>query len=297
MSVPVIWRLNIKPKSENGVNPREFCITKKFLGVGWAIKDLPEDWDAYYKKALLAGYGKYKSFNRAINAMRDMKIGDLCWTRMQDGTYYLARITGDLRYCSDDGHVEADIVNIRSCHWVEVGAVDAVPGKVVNSFIPSGTIQRVCDEAVSIYSRYCYNKISGEPFYNFTVHEENKNIFSLLSSEDCEDLVALYMQKLGYVLFPSTCKKSTQHVEFVMRNIDTGEVAFAQVKNGDVNLSVNDYKNQEGRVFLFTTKGSYSGYLENVECIDPQVILDFMNENKKILPDRIQNWMDFLENI
>ena len=30
-----IWRLNIKPDPEEGVDPRMFCIDSNILGIGW----------------------------------------------------------------------------------------------------------------------------------------------------------------------------------------------------------------------------------------------------------------------
>lgn len=226
-----------------------------------------------------------------------MEQDDLCWTRDTDGLYYLGRITGPWQYVGHEDNRAADVVNLRPCDWVLVGPVDAVPGKVVNSFGPNRTVQVVDDETVRVFSTYFYNTHSKSGF-SYDLPPVSADIFSLLSSEDCEDLVALYMQVKGYVLLASTCKRSTSAYEFVMRHRGTGEHAAAQVKNGFDDLQVENYASFPGTVFLFTSKGRYLGPVPpNVSCLVPDEMLRFIHEHDSILPDRTKVWLNLARDL
>lgn len=290
--LPTVWRINIKTGAEAGVDPRRFCLSGQCLGVGWPVGDAEcLDWDAYVEQAKLT-YPKDNGWWPALNALRNrMRVDDLCWTRDLAGVYYLGRITGPWRYIGCPEHRQADVVNVRSCEWLTVGLVDKVPGKVVNSFGPNRTVQVVDDETVRIFSAYFYNtKTTSEFRYDLPV--VLPDIFSLLSSEDCEDLVALYMQLAGYLLLASTCKRSTSAYEFVMRHRASGEHAVAQVKNGFDDLKVEDYHTFPGKVFLFTTRGRYIGDPpDNVVCLSGAEVRRFIQEHEHFLPERIKVWL------
>ena len=293
-----IWRLNIKTAANKGVNPRKFCLDKNILGIGWRIsKSGVTSWNDYISEAS-DKYKKYgRKFSAAINAIKHrMKIGDLCWTRDHDGIYYIGRINGDWSYVDDFDHLAADVVNIRSCSWHKVGTVDVVPGKIVNSYISGSTVQQVCGGDIKNYSQYLINKLSGNKLY--LTEKSTNNIINLISSEDCEDLVALYMQKeCGYICIPSSCKSDTAVYEYVMKHHISGEKAVAQVKHGDIDLNRDNYSSIGCKVFLFTTRGKYIGNEnKNIICLNPDDMIDFAKKNYPILPDRIQHWLDFEKN-
>jgi len=175
---------------------------------------------------------------------------------------------------------------------MEVGAPDAVPGKVINSLNLQSTLQRVEGDTIREYSYMLYRRLSGAGEGSTDVRTEN--IFSLLRPEDCEDLVGLYLQEQGYRLIPSTCKTSTVNYEYVLKHSDTGEKAFAQVKRGGVPLNAEDYESLDGTVYLFTSGGAQHGEAPNVTFIDPGAIRDFLRENRQVLPDRILKWAQVL---
>lgn len=297
-----LWRLNIKTASKNNINPRIFCIEKNILGVGWSVETDNNDLsdkkyielatERYYKKENRDS-GWWKSANSIINKMQ---INDLCWTRDDDGIYYLGKITGEWQYKNEDEFIEADVVNIRNCEWVRVGTVDEVPGKVVNSFIPSATVQMVNDNTAKVFSQVTYNIKSSKEEYE-DINVDSSDIFSIVSSEDCEDIVALYLQKkYDYIIVPSSCKKSTMKYEFVMINKNDGDKAVVQVKNGYVDLNIDEYSKLGVKVYLFTTKGKYLGRdNENIVCINPNEIESFIYENINIIPDRISNILNIIK--
>lgn len=302
-----LWRINLKPNSINNIDAREFCINNEMLGFGWAVEceNGSLTWDEYKESALKKYYYEDEDLKKvkpggsawwkAINALYNkMEIGDLCWTRDNRGIYYLGRITSEWQYKTDEDYVNADIVNIRKCDWIRIGAVDKVPGKVINSFTARSTLQRVVDETALQYSKLLFNQNSKEKIYD--IDDINDDIFSLLSPEDCENVIGLYLQKeLGYFIIPKTNKNDTVKYEFVLKHRETGEKAVVQVKNGNVDLNMDEFKGIADKVYLFTTKGSYIGTCDNsIICLEQNKIKEFIFNNKLIMPDLVVRWIDYL---
>lgn len=295
-----IWRINLKPGAEENVDPRAFCIGGNFLGVGWPVdggfNDM--DWETYERLGMDKYYSQGdKGWWPALNAIRHrMAIGDLCYTRDTNGKYFLGKITGDWRYCGRPENVAADIVNVRDCLWVPIGSIDAVPGKVLNSFRPSRTVQTVYDRTAEFYSSYLYSKLSGSG--DFAVPDNiNLDLFSLVSPEDCEDFVGLFLQvSLGYRLIPSTCKRDTPKTEFVLKR-DGDETAYVQVKQGEaINRDLFDLPNRKIRWFLFSTAGEYEGTADEAKvCLCPEDIRRFVLEHREVMSDRVRYYLDILE--
>ncbi|HEX5057100.1 MAG TPA: hypothetical protein VFX02_11455 [Gammaproteobacteria bacterium] len=296
---PSIWRLNIKTAANEGIDPRKFCLDRKILGVGWPI-DLGGiiNWDSYYKNgaAIYHEQGD-KGWWPAINAVKNrLQLNDLCWTRDKSGVYYLGRVVGEWEYRMTKEYLEADVVNVRECEWFQVGEVDAVPGKVINSFIRGRTLQIVDDGNVSLYSQYLYNSLSGSNYY--LLPKMSADLFALVSSEDCEDIVGLFLQEKGYRMIPSSCKSDTAVYEFVMKHAETGASAVAQVKQGDVDLHFEDYSSLSCDVYLLTTHGRYVGMQpSNIHCIDPDILKEFITRKKRILSDRVKTWLSIIERL
>ncbi|MBD7916172.1 hypothetical protein H9660_13560 [Clostridium sp. Sa3CUN1] len=286
-----LWRINIKPNSKESVNPRRFCLEKNILGVGWAVGESDNmTWKEYESKALK----KYcyedknnskkkkvpRSWKVATNIVnKNMKIGDLCWTRDELGVYYLGRIIGEWEYKSTQEYINADIVNVRKCEWIKVGLIDEVPGKVINSFATRSTVQKVWDNTALEYSKLLYNQYTKDEKYELNL--ENKSIFSLLSPDDCENVIGLYLQKEeGYYIIPKTNRLDTVKYEFVLKHKDSGKKAIVQVKSGNVNLNLDEFKGLADEVFLFTTEGKYEGNLdESIKKLNKQVIEKFIFDN------------------
>lgn len=292
-----VWRINLKPAEQEGVSAREHCLNNGLVGIGWQIDHGGEavTMESYCETAD-EDYAEDSSIWPAWNALvKRAETGDLIWTRDVVGQYYLGRITGNWYYDISEKASAADIVNVRPCQWFKVGTAENVPGKLINCFIPGRTIQQVWDETVAQFSMLKFNELAGQTVYKIEPWKDG-DIFSLLSSEDCEDILLLYMQfKEGYVLIPSSRTFTTMAYEYELIHRDTKQRAIAQVKNGYVNLSIDDYSGVSEKVYLFTTKGDYLGEpLENVTCIDPSEMIEFMQENQSVMTKRIQTWMKSL---
>ncbi len=295
-----LWRLNIKPDAQEGVDPVRFCLDKQILGVGWPVdSDSPLDWKTYCRLGQRAYRRRWRQgWRAATNAIHDrMKKDDLCWTRDPDGNYYLGQITGDWEYRSARRYREADIVNVRPCRWFQIGGVDSVPGKVLNSFRPSRTVQAVDDETSLFYSKLKYNQLSGEAAYDLS-SDERLDLFALISPEDCEDIVGIYLQEIhGYRLISSSCRRDTVKTEFVLKKAD-GEQAYVQVKQG-VPLNKDEFKRDKSNPcqwFLFTTNGQYTGRGHNhVHCLKPNDMHEFALAHRNLMSDRVQTFIDFCD--
>lgn len=205
-----VWRINLLP-SGRSVDARQFCLDREIVGVGWPLKDLPSGatWDEYRSRAdsFYRRQQNSKGWWPVLRALHDrMKVGHLVWTRDEAGTYWLGRIEGPWRYVFDAHHEAADIANVRACTWTEVGAADEVPGRVTTSF-RGLTLTEVKEPSASL-TKLIYNEKTNSKTYEVTPGEAD--LFGLLSADECEDLVALYLQvEHGYCVLPSTAKPST----------------------------------------------------------------------------------------
>jgi hypothetical protein len=264
-----LWRINIKPDSEQGLDATEFCVDRGIVGIGWGIGTMPTTKDDYRKIASEAHKASYGSWLRATNAILDgLSVGDLIWTRNRSAVYYLGRISGEWEYRHGEEYSRADVANVRPCSWVKVGSMDHVPGSVINSFGPNATIQRVTDSSAALYSSLLFSELRGE---ELTKGAAAGDILGLLSAEDLEDVVAIYLQVTRrLVMFPSTCKKDTMTVECVFADLDTGERVGLQVKSGQTAIVVADYSSFNGQMYLFAACGVYVGQSSaKCVCLDP----------------------------
>jgi predicted Mrr-cat superfamily restriction endonuclease len=295
-----LWRINLKPANRTGYDSRKHCLENKIVGIGWPLDDITEFITSEtYETAAKMKYqlNAARGWSNAWNAIyHKMQIDDLVWTRTTDGNYFLGRITSEWRYDFSSDAVNNDIANVRDCEWVKVGIIDKVPGKVVRSFIPSSTLQRVIDNTALTYSQHLFNSLSGLNFYEST-SSTNEDIFSLLSADDCEDIVGLYLQvKFDYIIIPSSCKDDTLAYEYELIHRISSEKAVVQVKNGNVDLDRNNYKAiDDAKVFLFTTSQRYLGEKNNnVICLGKEELQEFMSDYQNLLPQKVKLWVEKL---
>jgi hypothetical protein len=293
----MVWRLNISPeKRVRGLNAHAFCQERGILGIGWPVPGLegPVTSDVYVEKAK-AYYEKREpkgeqSRKKGTGKFLEMKVDDLCWTRDQ-GDYYLCRITGEWEYRSERDYVDADILQVRSAEWYPVGREDSVPNRVAGDF-RGGTCREIDDSTVNLYSRIVFNEKSGREAYS-TDERTGANIFSLMSPDSDEDIVAIFLQEVhGYKLIASTCKRSTARYEFFMKRRGASRKGAVQAKKG--RLDPVDYQSDDLDVYLFSASGEYGAKAEGVECLDPSDIERFMWSNRDLMPDTVVTWMDWI---
>lgn len=188
---PDIWRLHLKTDAGKGCDPGEFCTRTGVLGFGWPVEwDGDQlNWDTYCSlaKAAYIDTGLSLGWTAAANGIHNMRTRDLCWTRTAAGKYWLGRVVGEWEYRDKPENQMADVLNIRQCHWACIGDMHEVPGKIINSFRASRTLQRVEGDDIRHFSMFTSNSVHmGHPYRLPIVH---CSLFTLLCPEDCEDVV------------------------------------------------------------------------------------------------------------
>lgn len=302
-----VWRVQLKSDRESGISYRDlldFCKTEQIIGVGWcAITERSDDYtalrDAIYSIEEYRG-GETAAL-RATNAIRSMRPGDLVWTRLggDASEYYLCQV--GTRLWKDrivtDRHLRYDIGNFVSARWITIGKEECVPGKVVNSFYSGSSVQRVSQ--VELISQAIWNLYSGTPEDRYELPPLGKSEFwNMISSEELECLVLLYLQSRGYYIYSSTLKLSTAKFEAVLTASDGTHLAYPQVKR-NVPLLAEDYidalDNSNDRIFLFTTSEEYGSIQHpQIMCITKKELEEFMNRHEALLPRTILSWRSLL---
>ena len=298
MSEIKLWRVHIRPTGPEGnVDVKksvELCLRDNIIGIGWRVDRRPSSKEEYFKlgEKRHGSSSSWKSNSRAI--LYKMHEDDLVWIRDTNGIYYLGRICGDWEYRDNEENLQVDIINIRPVEkFYKVGT--RVAGKIINSFIPSKTIQQIHDDTALLFSKIVYNKFN--PCYYKIDKKENLDIFNLLSAEDLEDVVGLYLQlERGYVLIPSSRGRRDETIKYEYELLDKrGKRAFVQVKSGNVEIDPDDYDVSEGKYFLFSPAGyTRTRNDEGLETLSKDVINRFLKKNKDILPLNIKIWLDWL---
>lgn len=282
-----LWRLHIRPSSE-GTNPVKFCIEKGIVGFGWRVDKVPTSKKEYLEMG--ENEWGYTGWRRASNALLNrVQEDDLLWFRGFDNIYYISRITSDWEYSIDVEYRNADIINFRNAEIYKVGT--NVPGKLVNSFIPSSTLQVSRSRTLIEYSKSLFNDLSGSKKY--LRENEVYDLFDLLSYTDIEDLVALYLQiekKLIFVPSSRGKRNDTLFFEYQLISKDSKEY-YAQVKSGNHKIDRNLYKEFPYHIYLFASAGYLGDELENTTSISIQELNQFIKKNMRLLPTSLQNWI------
>lgn len=291
-----LWRNTVKTASQDG-KAFEFCHQNHILGVGWCLRDsnnipyIPVSIEECEEKGR-EQYDSSRGFVVAIHALKEMAVDDLIWTR-HNGVYYLCRVLSTWKYNCDTAHVYEDIINYVDVEFHEIGTVEMVPGKVVNSFRASAALQRIKGDVLLKYSEHLYNTITGTQVYpDCAVKKEE--LLDFLQPEDVEEAVSLYLQlEKDYLIYSSTNKLDTQTYEFVAVAKDGSHRAYPQVKTGNVPLDGNNYMELTAngdKVFLFTVGGEYRN-TAGMDIIAKKDLIDFIYRNKGIMPGRIKQWL------
>lgn len=292
----MLWRLHIRPQPKNGKTHKhvvDHCINNNVAGIGWPVDGeilTPLDYE-------LAARALYSRHIAAISFVKKPIAGDYVWARTTDGEYYLGRFHGEWFYSFSEEHKDLDIPNLRPCTWVKIGTDDTLPGRIIASFRPASTFQAIKDSLMEDFSAWAYSRAGGRiDVSNWLQGQkiDSQLFFKSISSEDCEDIVALYLQKvLGYCLIPSSCKRTDIGYEYTLKHSDSAKKAIVQVKQGDVDLDAR-LSSIADEVYLFTTAGRVLVGGNNVTVLSPETLFEFICQNQYLLPDRIRYWSSIL---
>ena len=359
-----VWRLHTKPKVsvKNKLETKvaNELIKRKIVAIGWTLrediyneltatekneleedeKSIKDDFEKYKKIIEKNNYetikGEKKSFfygkvNPNLIRLNNLKKDDLIWIRSK-GKYHLGRVTekSHYLYAYRDSQKNSDILKLginnqfTDIDWCEVGSESDIPGRILIAFYQKGTLIEIDEESALNISQIIYNK--KDNYYKISNKLENNktNFYSLLSPNDCEDLLYFYLyHKFKYIVIPSTNKINTQNYEFIMLNSNNrDEKIYIQVKNGEVNIEINNYKNFRGEIYLLTTRGNVlkngkiltknnidmnngkilnldGSFKGNIFIINPEALYEFAKEAYKdetiLMPQSILQWFKYLE--
>jgi hypothetical protein len=294
---PELFRIHIRPSggADDASVSFEYCLREQVLGLGWQVEFPPgsaRSWDTYESLALQ----KFKASDLSrVRFLHDnLQPNDLIWTRDPRGRYYLARALSSWEYHEAAGSAEADVVNVVRCRILPVEQVDDVPGEVVNCFRPNRAIQGIRKSTAVSYSQLLWNRLSCSNEYE-AARGSLADLFSFLGAEAVEDVLFIYLQRLGWLVIPHSRKADTMSFEFILIHAESKKRAVVQVKTGWTPLNREEWKNLTEEVFLFQTNGAYSGAdTPRVTCLNPDHIRSFVVENLDIMPKAVQRWVDHL---
>lgn len=292
-----IFRIHIKPKGGDA-NPSfafNYCIKENVLGLGWQTNSGESgiSWTDYEKEAAEI-YGN-NELSRIRYLKDNLNPGDLIWTRDTKGCYYLAKILSQWEYFTNKRAQKADIVNVVRCDIRKINSIDDVPGKVIASFRPTRSIQAIRDGNILEYSKYLWNKITNSKEYLVEFNNID-NLFSLLNSEEIEDVIFIYLQLNGWIVIPNSRKVDTMAYEYYAINKSSNEKGLVQVKTGNTAINIRSYGRYKEKIILFQSNGLYKGdRIKNVICLEPNTIEKFIRKNEKFLPSNILNWLKIFD--
>lgn len=318
-----IWRLQTNTDNMTDYSVSNYCINNGLITLGWSLNDKHLDGieninkliserqlisqgteDESFEKYVnfVNNHNIYKNIHNIRRLKEEIKPFDLICMR-NEGIYWLGLVGENTRYFfnSSEDTLKMDASNQRTnIKWFEIGGESDVPGVVTTAFIKGQTLQRINQTGVSEFSKYLINTIY-KPIYDVGKLEKNsETFFNLISTNDCEDLLCMWLFKqYGYINIPSTCKSSTELYECVLINPNksTNKEVYIQVKKGNVDLYYSDYKGINGEVWLFTTKGKIKGEkFANIKNADTETLFEFAmcEENDNLLPSKISKWRDLL---
>jgi hypothetical protein len=271
---------------------KAFALTEGWVGSGWGLNgteyaDRIEDGCPDLQKYLeLAAYQfpQDTGLSRAARMIGvDMAVGDICWTYdPEKGEYWCGKVTGEFAYRQGGAFDKYDLHLLRPCKWALAGTADAVPGAIRRGFAgPFGAVTQLTTDKERIIN--AANYALGEPNV-----ETFGDLFEAASPEDLEDLVALYLQGLGWRLLPSTSKTSMASYEFVLVDSESGRRAGVQVKSGNVGHLEQAVADAFDTLFVFLAghdpriTGS-----DRTKLIDREQLRRFALDNRAIIPKRL----------
>lgn len=302
-----VWRINCKPGNQIVKHKDSFkkWIEKDFVGVGWSKQEnflsnlenidiSADDIRKYIYESLKKDGYKTKSYTTYTNILFDkMKKNDYVWTRC-NGIYKLGVVINEccLYNTYPDKNFIPDEYQIgfyRKVKFLEKDFVESeIPGKIVASFRIPSTLQQVYENNNEL-STFCKAKVENKSL-SFTITDWK----NLLSAEDIEDIIGLYLQiEKNLYVYTSTCKKDTSLIEFQLIDCK-GNLYGVQVKSGDTNINADEYfdLSKKMKIFLFAANDDINNIekYRNMERITSKEITLFIEKYLDILPEKIKFW-------
>lgn len=185
-----------------------------------------------------------------------MANGDLVWMRGTHGVYHLCKVVGPWTYRGSPEYEAVDIVNTVRVEIAEVGVEIHVPGQVIASFKSPQIVQRINDDTALVASTLIWNRLTDS---HIPVECPHFDMFSLISAKDCEDLISVYLQMQGWIIYAARRRSDTPAYEFVLRHKSNFKEAIVEVKTGRFTIDLGALPSSVDVVFAFQPNGQYVG--------------------------------------
>lgn len=290
-----VTRINLKTATDQREELIDFCLHGKnqFLVIGWSCVDFEsDDYSAFYDTVVEYVHGQNRRLNPALKIFKEAHVNDLFWTRDLNGVYWICRVKNHAKAYLNK---ELDIGAILPVEAYEFGL--EVPGQIKASFnrARGGIVQRLQYPAITEYSKFVFNKLSGKNYYDINLSIAN-NVIENLPDFELEELVISYLQivKGYYLLSNSIANKSTTvkiECQLISRDVNNVKKAVVQVKGPKAPalnaLSFKDYEDKGYYIYLYAPKVDKLEETKNVIRIYDEELKAFYKEYKAILPESI----------
>lgn len=302
-----VTRINLKTATNQREKLIDFCLNGKnvftddekaqgkaqFLAIGWSCVDFEsDDFSVFYNTVVEYVHGQKRRLNPALNIFNKACVNDLFWTRDLDGVYWICRVTEPAKAYLNK---ELDIGAVLPIEAYPLGL--EVPGQIKASFnrARGGIVQRLHYPAIIEYSKFVFNKLCGEDYYDINLNIAN-NVIENLPDFELEELVISYLQivKGYYLLSNSIANKSTTvkiECQLISRDVNNVKKAVVQVKGPKANeLNASEFKafEEEGYyIYLYAPGVKKLEEMKNVIQITTEELQEFYREYKAILPESI----------
>ena len=296
-----VTRFNLKTDTKFRSELIDLCLNGEMkisdinqcLAIGWSSVNVESGQYAdFYNAVKLYVHSQHKRINPALNIFSFAEVNDLFWTRDLNGIYLICRVK--------------EVAKVYLNKKLDIGAVLPVeayafglevPGQLKASFNrPKGGItEKLKDINIIEYSKFVFNKLSNEEYYDVNLNLAN-NVIANLPDFELEELVISYLQivKGYYLLSNSIANKSTTvkiECQLISRDVNDVKKAVVQVKGPKAQiLDALDFKDYEDKGYYIYL---YAPYIDNLEKMKNAIritddeLYAFYTEYKTILPESI----------
>ncbi|MGN0901977.1 MAG: hypothetical protein ACI4M9_01710, partial [Succinivibrio sp.] len=188
------------------MNIAEYCIKNNVAAMGWCYYADPRDM-LKIERSKITNYQTYSSWYKkwsnkdvagSVNRLAtQIEIGDLVWMyNKQNGYYYIGKCVSGYKFNNTQYAIDNDACNEVGVEWHKYADTSngLVPGAIITSLIRGSTFQQIHKTGVESFSKFAFNKASHNDVFDDIVFSLDKDtFFSMLSNDDCEDLLYLYL--------------------------------------------------------------------------------------------------------
>lgn len=286
------WKFTIKPDSEKGYDAFKKCRELNIVGIGWSYCYENQQPTSINDAKAMTSECWGKNIPQIDILFNEIKPGDHLWLH-RDGFYYLC-IAGDKQFLADKitkDFRKYDLGHAISAQWIQIPD-ELICGSIQRGVIAQRMIQKIkkISKSEIQLNQYIAKQLLQNPKWlpEIDLDELNKmmlkldvdTLFSIMSPDDFEDIVAGMLQSEGWILLKSTCFRSKPKFEYSLINKD-GRYCVVQVKSGRQQLPPQNYiqyLNANTDVVLFSNHPNPypGGSKPKIRCIEAHEIYNWM---------------------